>query len=181
MAATDAELVEGALAGAEHAFRELVRRYERPVFGVIVRVVRNPSRAEELAQDTFVKAFRSLHTYDVNRKFAAWLLTIAHHTAIDEVRKHSIDAGELDPQMPDRTQPSPHQSAERAELSAVLGTAIGRLRPEYRELVSLKYEQELEYDEIVEMTGMPIGTVKSSLHRARKELVEHLESLGWRH
>jgi RNA polymerase sigma-70 factor (ECF subfamily) len=181
VAATDGELVEGALAGSEHAFREMVRRYERAVFGVIVRVVRNPSRAEELAQDTFVKAFRALHTYDVNRKFSAWLLTIAHHTAIDEVRKYAIEATELDPQMPDRTQPSPHQSAERAELAAVLRTAIGRLRPEYRELVSLKYEQELEYDEIVEVTGLPIGTVKSSLHRARKELVDHLDDLGWRH
>ena len=63
----------------------------------------------------------------------------------------------------------------------VLRTAIDRLRPEYRELVALKYEQELEYDEIVELTGMPVGTVKSSLHRARKELVDHLEQLGWRH
>jgi RNA polymerase sigma-70 factor (ECF subfamily) len=181
VAATDGELVEGALAGSEHAFRDLVRRHERAVFGVIVRVVRNPSRAEELAQDTFVKAFRALHTYDSNRKFSAWLLTIAHHTAIDEVRKHTIEAGELDPQMPDRAQPTPHQSAERAELAAVLRTAIGRLRPEYRELVSLKYEQELEYEEIVEITGLPMGTVKSSLHRARKELVEHLDELGWRH
>jgi RNA polymerase sigma-70 factor (ECF subfamily) len=183
VAATDGELVEGALAGSEHAFRDLVRRYERAVFGVIVRVVRNPSRAEELAQDTFVKAFRALHTYDATRKFAAWLLTIAHHAAIDEVRKHTIEAeaGELDPHMPDGAQLTPHQSAERAELAAVLRTAIGRLRPEYRELVSLKYEQELEYDEIVEITGLPIGTVKSSLHRARKELVEHLDYLGWRH
>ena len=181
MAATDGELVEEALAGSEHAFRELVRRYERGVFGVIVRVVRDPSRAEELAQDTFVKAFRALHTYDPTRKFPSWLLTIAHHTAIDEVRKHVPETSDLDPQMADHRQPTPHQSAERAELSAVLRTAIGRLRPEYRELVALKYEQELEYDEIVEITGMPVGTVKSSLHRARKELVDHLQQLGWRH
>jgi RNA polymerase sigma-70 factor, ECF subfamily len=180
VAATDGELVEEALAGFEHGFRELVHRYERGVFGVIVRVVRDPSRAEELAQDTFVKAFRALHTYDPARKFPAWLLTIAHRTAIDEVRRHQMHAVELDPQMPDRAQPSPHQSAERAERAAMLRTAIGRLRPEYRELVALKYEQELEYDEIVQITGLPVGTVKSSLHRARKDLVEHLEQLGWR-
>ena len=79
MAATDVELVRGALNGSEHAFRDIVLRYQRPVFGLIARVVRDPGRAEELAQDTFVKAFRALHTYDVQRKFSAWLLTIAHH------------------------------------------------------------------------------------------------------
>jgi RNA polymerase sigma-70 factor, ECF subfamily len=85
VAATDAELVRGALGGSEAAFREIVQRYQRAVFGIIVRVVRDPARAEELAQDTFVRAFRALHTYDVKRRFAAWLLTIAHNVAIDEV------------------------------------------------------------------------------------------------
>src|SRR5712692_7931349 len=84
VAATDAELVHGALAGSERAYRDLVRRYERPVFAVIVRIIRDPSRAEELAQDTFVKAFRALHTYDPRRGFSAWMLAIAHHAAIDE-------------------------------------------------------------------------------------------------
>ena len=70
--------------------------------------------------------------------------------------------------------------AERARTwRSVLQTAIGRLRPEYREIVALRYERELDYDEIAEITGLPMGTVKSSLHRARKELAEHLESLGW--
>lgn len=70
MATTDAELVRGALEGSEPAFRKLVLRYQRPVFGVIARVVRDQARAEELAQDTFVKAFRALHTYDAQRRFA---------------------------------------------------------------------------------------------------------------
>lgn len=180
MAATDVELVEGALGGAEHAFRELVHRYERPVFGVIVRLLGNPSRAEELAQDTFVKAFRALHTYDRARKFSAWLLKIARNVAIDELRRHTLDTTELDPATPDRARPTPLRMAEHGELACALRTAMERLRPEYRELVALKYEQELEYDEIVEITGLPAGTIKSSLHRARKEMAEHLESLGWR-
>src|SRR5438093_13097245 len=87
---TDVDLVNGALAGSERAFRELVQRYERPVFSVILRVVRDPSRAEELAQDTFVKAFLKLETYAPERKFSSWLLAIAHHAAIDEVRRGSI-------------------------------------------------------------------------------------------
>jgi RNA polymerase sigma-70 factor (ECF subfamily) len=189
VAATDAELVRGALAGSEPAFREIVLRYQRPVFGVIVRVVRDHARAEELAQDTFVKAFRALDTYDKKRRFAAWLLTIAHHVAIDEVRKAQHDTVSLDDlneegshrlQIPDAKGPTPAALAERTALASALHTAIGRLRPEYRELVTLKYEQELEYEEIVEITGLPMGTLKSSLHRARKELAEQLESLGWR-
>ena len=188
MAATDAELVRGALDGSEAAFREIVQRYQRPVFGVIVRVVRDQGRAEELAQDTFVKAFRALHTYDPARKFAAWLLTIAHHVAIDEVRKHTLDTVSLEMlteegsrtfEIPDVKAPTPAALAERGELAGALRTAISRLRPEYRELVSLRYEQELDYGDMAEITGLPMGTIKSYLHRARKELEEQMQGLGW--
>jgi RNA polymerase sigma-70 factor (ECF subfamily) len=186
--ATDVELVRGALDGAESAFRELVLRYQRPVFGLIVRMVRDPARAEELAQDTFVKAFRALHTYDVQRKFSAWLLTIAHHVAIDELRKGALATESLDQTTEDgeRTRDfadvraaTPAALAERAELASVLRSAISRLRPDYREVVTLRYEQDLDYEEIATITGQPMGTVKSSLHRARKELAEHLATLGW--
>ena len=188
MPATDVELVRGALDGVESAFREIVLRYQRPIYGLIVRLVRNPARAEELAQDTFVKAYRALHTYDVQRKFSAWLLTIAHHVAIDELRKSSLDTepleqttedGERTREFADTRTPTPAALADRAQLATVLKTAIGRLRPEYREVITLCYERELDYDEIADITGLPMGTVKSSLHRARKELAEHLENLGW--
>lgn len=186
--ATDVELVCGALDGSESAFREIVLRYERPVYGLIVRMVRNPARAEELAQDTFVKAFRALHTYDVQRKFSAWLLTIAHHVAIDELRKAAPAIRSLDEMAESGAQPgeiadtkgsSPAAVAERTALRVALRTAMGRLRPEYRDVVVLRYERELDYDEIAEITGLPMGTIKSALHRARKELAEHLGSLGW--
>ena len=189
MAATDVELVRGALNGSEHAFRDIVLRYQRPVFGLIARVVRDPGRAEELAQDTFVKAFRALHTYDVQRKFSAWLLTIAHHVAIDEVRKGALGTVSFDElsepdgptiQFADTKGASPAAVAERTELASALKIAIGKLRPEYREVVTLRYEQELEYDEIAEITGLPLGTVKSSLFRARKELAAEMEAMGWR-
>jgi RNA polymerase sigma-70 factor, ECF subfamily len=185
---TDVELVRGALEGSESAFREIVMRYQRSVYGLIVRMVRDPSRSEELAQDTFVKAFRALHTYDVGRKFSAWLFTIAHHVAIDELRKGSLKVQSLDEAMgdgapirelADTAVATPAVMLERVELAGALHTAIGRLRPQYREVITLCYERELGYDEIAEITGLPIGTVKSSLHRARKELAKHLEGLGW--
>ena len=188
MPGTDVELVRGALDGTESSFREIVLRYQRPVYGLIVRMVRDPARAEELAQDTFVKAFRALHTYDVQRKFSAWLLTIAHHVAIDELRKGALRTQSLDETNEDGSQArefadtaslTPAALMERTELAAALQTAVGRLRPEYREVITLRYERELDYDEIAELTGLPMGTVKSSLHRARRELAEHMESLGW--
>jgi RNA polymerase sigma-70 factor (ECF subfamily) len=179
VAATDAELVERALDGAEPAYRELVQRYERPVFAVIVRMVRDPARAEELAQDTFVKAFAALHTYDIGRSFSTWLLSIAHHAAVDHLRKRAIDTTEFTDDVADRREPSPETLLERAELATALQDAIGRLRPEYRELIALQYDNELGYAAIAEITGLPVGTVKSYLHRARKELAGHLSTLGW--
>ena len=179
----DADLVSGALAGSERAFQQLVRRYERPVFSVILRIVRDPSRAEELAQDTFVKAFRGLDTYRPERKFSTWLLSIAHHTAIDEVRRGSIQTEQLEEtgrqygslSCDDDT---PYRATERSELRIIVNDAIRRLRPEYAELIALKYEQDLTIEEMAEVTGLPIGTVKSSLHRARKDLADSLRRRG---
>ncbi len=185
MAATDAQLVRGALDGSEAAFHEIVGRYQRAVFGVIARVVRDRARAEELAQDAFVKAFRALHTYDPQRRLATWLLTIAHRVAIDEVRRRvpemvSVDALDADlgsRELRDDVSPTPAALAERAELAEALQAAIARLRPEYRAVMSLRYEQEMDLDEIAGITGLPLGTVKSSLYRARKELAMMLD--GW--
>ena len=186
MAATDTELVHGAIAGSERAFQDLVRRYERSVLALMRRMVRNSSRAEELAQDTFVKAFTRLHTWDAGRRFSTWLLTIARNVAIDELRRRAGEARVFGDSkasdgtdVPDVRTATPIQLAERAELSSVLDRAIGQLRAEHRELVVLRYEHELEIEEIATITGLPAGTVKSSLHRARKELAACLRALGY--
>ena len=188
MPATDVELVRGALAGSEWAFREIVHRYQAPVYRLMVRMMRDPSRAEELAQDTFVKAFRSLHTYDEQRKFHAWLLAIARNVAIDELRRGRLQTLPLEApgadglpvrELLEADGPTPALVVERIELAKALESAIACLRPEYREVVTLRHEQELDYSEIAEITGQPVGTIKSSLHRARKELAEHMERLGW--
>ncbi|HYN22665.1 MAG TPA: sigma-70 family RNA polymerase sigma factor, partial [Thermoanaerobaculia bacterium] len=84
---TDAQLVASALAGSQEAFRELVVRFERPVYSLIARMVQDPAMAEDLAQESFVKAYRSLRTYDASRKLSSWLFKIAHNTAIDYLRK----------------------------------------------------------------------------------------------
>ena len=183
MAATDPDLVRAALGGSEQAFRELVHRYERPVFSVILRVIGDPSRAEELAQDTFVKAFRRLGTYAPERKFASWLMAIAHHTAVDELRRAGVRTQPLEetPQVDIayRDDETPARIAERRELAEVLEAAIRQLRPEYAELIALRYQEGLTIEGIAEVTTLPIGTIKSYLYRARKDLAEYMRARGF--
>jgi RNA polymerase sigma-70 factor, ECF subfamily len=190
MAMTDTELVASALAGSQDAFRELVVRFERPVFSLILRMVQDRATAEDLAQDTFVKAFRNLHTYDPQRKLASWLFKIAHNTTLDHLRRGGLatvplqaagedEGGSLADVLADEATEGPAAAAERHDLARVLDRAIATLRPEYREAVVLRYVEGLSYEEIVEATGQPLGTVKTFLHRARKALAKSLGAAGW--
>jgi RNA polymerase sigma-70 factor (ECF subfamily) len=186
MADTDAELTARILAGSDAAAYELVRRYERPVFNLVVRIVRDAGLAEDLAQDTFLKAFTRLGTYDPSFKFSNWILKIAHNTAIDHVRRGQPPATVLDENDAaggldslKSPAPGPQLLAERRELAHAFDEAIDELRPEYRELVVLRYHEDLGYEEIADILDLPVGTVKSYLHRARAELAETLRRAGW--
>ena len=187
MTATDGDLVVRALGGSESAFRELVRRYQRPLYGVVSRIVSDRGVAEELVQDTFVKAFMALDTYDRQRKFSTWLFRIGHNVTVDYVRRRRIETVSLDdpaeggePREATVTRtPSPDRLAEHAELAAALEAALAEIRVDYRELVILRYQEGLTYEEIASVTDQTAGTVKSSLHRARKELARRLTAAGW--
>lgn len=187
---TDAELVASALRGAQDAFRELVTRFERPVYSLVLRMVQDSRLAEDLAQEVFVKAFRRLDTYDPQWKFSSWLFKIAHNTTIDHLRRGvpetvpletgvDDDRGSLAAILADETVESPQAAAERRDLGLALERAIGRLRPDYREAVLMFYVHGASYQEICEATGLPLGTVKTNLHRARKELAQTMTGLGW--
>jgi RNA polymerase sigma-70 factor (ECF subfamily) len=186
---TDAELVAGALKGAQDAYRELVARFERPVYSLIVRMVQDSGTAEDLAQEVFVKAFRRLGTYDPQWKFSSWLFKIAHNTAIDHLRRgvpetvpleaEADDKGSLSAVLADETVEDPQAAAERRDLGRSLERAISSLRPEYRQAVVMFYAHGASYQDICEVTGLPLGTVKTNLHRARKELAQAMTSLGW--
>jgi RNA polymerase sigma-70 factor (ECF subfamily) len=188
---TDAQLVASALAGSQEAFRELVVRFERPVYSLIARMVQDPATAEDLAQEAFVKAYRSLRTYDASRKLSSWLFKIAHNTAIDHLRKGAPDTvsleatqeeegrGGLAAVLSDSSAEDPAAAAERRDMARSLERAISRLRPEYREAVVLFYVEGASYQEVCEVTGLPLGTVKTNLHRARKELAREMAALGW--
>ncbi|HEV2843682.1 MAG TPA: sigma-70 family RNA polymerase sigma factor, partial [Thermoanaerobaculia bacterium] len=142
---TDAELVASALRGSQDAYRELVKRFERPVYSLVLRMVQDSGTAEDLAQDVFVKAFRRLDTYDPQWKFSSWLFKIAHNTTIDHLRKGTPDTvpleteeddkGSLSSVLPDESVEDPQAAAERRDLGRSLESSIGRLRPEYRQAV----------------------------------------------
>ena len=187
---TDVELVASARAGSQDAFRDLVVRFERPVYSLIVRMVQDPATAEDLAQEAFVKAYRSLHLYDASRKLASWLFKIAHNTTLDFLRKNALDTvsleapdddgrGGLGAVLSDSSVENPAAAAERRDMARSLERAIARLRPEYREAVVMFYLEGASYQEICEISGLPLGTVKTNLHRARKELAQEMTALGY--
>ncbi|HEX4964979.1 MAG TPA: sigma-70 family RNA polymerase sigma factor [Thermoanaerobaculia bacterium] len=186
---TDAELVASTLRGSQDAFRQLVLRFERPVYTLLQRMVQDPAAAEDLAQDVFVKAYRRLDSFDPQWKFSSWLFKIAHNTAIDHLRHGAPETvpletdeegrGGLATVLADGGTEDPQAAAQRRDLARSLERAISRLRPEYRLAVVMFYAQGASYQEICEATGLPLGTVKTNLHRARKELAEAMTSLGW--
>jgi RNA polymerase sigma-70 factor (ECF subfamily) len=189
--AEDAELVRRALRGSQEAFRELVVRFERPVYSLLVRMVQDPMTAEDLAQEVFVKAYRRLSTYDPQWKFSSWLFKIAHNTAIDQLRKGAVETvpleatgeddgrGSLAAVLADDALEDPHAAAERRDLARGLEAAIAKLRPDYRLAVLMFYVNGASYQEICEASGLPLGTVKTNLHRARKEMAHSMTALGW--
>lgn len=190
MARPDEKLVIEALGGSQSAYRELVERYERPVFNLVARMVRDRSMAEDLSQDAFVKAFSRLDTYRPNQgKFSNWILKIAHNTAIDHLRRGGIETIPLDRQEDDEADfhavladpeaLTPLDSAVVSDLAAAMGEAVERLRPEYREVVVLRHQEGMSYDEIADIVEIPLGTVKTYLHRARRELAELMTAAGW--
>lgn len=188
MAKTDPDLVALVLAGSEKASRDLVCRYERPVYNLIVRMVGNPALAEDLAQETFLRMFRGLKSYDPGQKFSNWLFRIAHNLTIDHLRIRRLDTVPLDEDPSGRPadervvsgpEDDPVRALERADLASAIERALAGLRPEYRQLVVLRYMEDLSYEDIVDVTGLPLGTVKSFLHRARAAMAATLGAEGW--
>ena len=166
-----------------------MRRYQRPVISLITRMTGDRALAEDLAQETFVKAFRSLAAFDTTRRLSSWLFRIAHNTAIDAMRRtrppHAALHADLDPehliggaQDEPATPPAP-DPVERRELGDALEAAMSELRPDQRAAIVLRYENGLSFDEIGTVLGVPEVTARSHVHRARKELARLLTASGW--
>ena len=185
----DADVVALAQQGQDAAFRELVRRYERPVFSLISRMVRDRELAEDLAQDTFVKVLNHIDRYRPEFKLSSWLFKIANNVAIDHLRKRQIptismdgspNAGNADAVESTRFEIGDQRESalaemESRELGAAIEKAIATLRPEYRACIMLRHVEDRSYEEIAATLDLPLGTVKTYIHRARHELREALE------
>ena len=187
----DADVVALAQQGRDSAFRELIRRYERPIFSLIYRMVRDRELAEDLAQDTFIKVLNHIDRYSPEFKFSSWLFKIANNVAIDHLRRKKLDTVSMD------GSPHAHSAAEiestqfevaarqesaldemeARELGSAIERAIATLRPEYRSCIMLRHVEGRSYEEIAATLDLPLGTVKTYIHRARHELRKELEHL----
>lgn len=188
---SDQEVVLIARAGREAAYRELIRRYERPVFALLFRMVRDRELAEDLAQETFIKALNAIESYRPEFKFSSWIFKIANNAAIDHLRRRELDTLSLDgsphaetPEQMQATalqigarQESPLDAVEAKELGGAIEQAIAQLRPEYRSCILLRHVEGRAYEEIAEILNLPLGTVKTYIHRARNELRQTLAHL----
>ena len=177
---SDVELITRSISGLEDSFEELVRRYQRPIAGYVFRLIGDYEASLDVTQEVFIKVYNSLERYRSDYKFSTWLYRIAHNAAIDHLRRNSINTQSIETESPDGTYqlqlesplPSPEQNRERSEWKAEIKAVIRLLPSAYRELILLRHSQDLSYDEIAEVTGLPLGTVKNRLFRAREMMRE---------
>ena len=182
----DGELVETAIAGREDSFEELVRRYQRPIAAYVYRMVGDYDAALDLTQEVFIKVYNSLSRYRSEFKFSTWIYKIAHNAAIDHLRRFAVRgqalAGGTDGERGEANIESrrltPEQESEREERRSEIESIVQLLPATYRELIVLRHSHDLSYDEIAEVTGLPLGTVKNRLFRAREAMRDLLIKRG---
>jgi RNA polymerase sigma-70 factor, ECF subfamily len=182
----DGELVKTAIAGREASFEELVRRYQRPIAAYVYRMVGDYDAALDLTQEVFIKVYNSLARYRSEFKFSTWIYKIAHNAAIDHLRRYAVreqtvtsgfDIEHRDTPVEGRRL-TPEQESERKERRSEVEMVVEMLPRAYRELIVLRHSHDLSYDEIAEVTGLPLGTVKNRLFRAREAMRDLLIKRG---
>ena len=183
---SDPELVASAARGLEGSFEELVNRYQRPISAFVYRMVGDYDVALDLTQEIFIKVYASLSRYRPEFKFSTWIYKIAHNAAIDHLRRtssreRSLNAGTSTDnyELPVESEGlTPEQQSEREERRGEIELVVRSLPTAYRELIVLRHSQDLTYEEIVEVTGLPLGTVKNRLFRAREMMRQQFINRG---
>jgi RNA polymerase sigma-70 factor (ECF subfamily) len=182
---TDTELIAECLQGRTEAFGDLVNRYQDRLLGTLVTMLGSIEDARDVAQEAFVQAYQKLESFRGQSQFYSWLFRIALNSSVDHHRRQrrptvSIDAtreqtgAEPTDQHPEI---SPAFGVERTERQALVQLALSKLSPDYRQVLVLKEMEDLKYDEIAELVKIPVGTVRSRIHRGRAELKGILEEL----
>ncbi len=179
----DFKLIDMAVDGDEKAYAKLLQRYRRPVYHVILKMVRNVDDAEDLTIESFGKAFRSLHKFKKDFTFSTWLFRIATNNTIDFIRKKKLNTLSIENTYTDDNGDSvsidvedknlnPQEETIRAQKEQIMQEFVSMLPPKYQKLVRLRYFNELSYEEIAVELEAPLGTVKAQLHRARELLYD---------
>jgi RNA polymerase sigma factor (sigma-70 family) len=176
----DFRLIDMAVGGDDKAYAKLLQRYKRPVYHVILKMVRNVDDAEDLMMESFSKAFRSLHKFKKDFTFSTWLFRIATNNTIDHIRKKKLntlsientytddDGASVSIDIEDKGNLDPQEEAIRMQKEEIMQVFVNMLPPKYQKLVRLRYFHELSYEEIAAEIEAPLGTVKAQLHRARE-------------
>lgn len=181
----DIILIEQALKGEQKAYRELTERHRPAIFHIIYKIVRDRETANDLAQETFMKAFSSLATYRSEYRFSTWLYKIAANCSIDFLRKKRIQALSLDRNLEDESGSRemdvpdysyhPGRDLERKEQRFSIKEAIESLPEKYQEVIIYRHQDDKSYEEIADLLDIPLGTVKARIFRARELLKKKLK------
>jgi RNA polymerase sigma factor (sigma-70 family) len=186
---TDSQMVDRVLSGDTNAFGSIIKNTERMVAQIVFKMIPNPEDRKDMAQDIYLKAFKKLRSFKFESKLSTWIAQIGYNTCLDYLRKKKmILAGNIYEEneggyaMPDMISNKFSGTSEmetdnfmlQKDLSVILKTEIEKLSPVYKMMITLYHNEELSYDEIGQITGMPSGTVKSYLFRARKTLKDSL-------
>jgi RNA polymerase sigma-70 factor (ECF subfamily) len=161
--------------GNRAAFELLFEKYRGPVYGFARRMLGNSASAEDACQETFLRMVTSAGTYEPSARFRAWLFTIARNCCLNMLRRPRVLTLLPESPVPDRRTAAPPVAAARAECDGCLEQAIAELPEAWREAFLLRYRHALEYQEIADVTGQPLGTVKTHIHRARLQLAIALQ------
>jgi len=173
----DAARVRDCLAGDPQAFAALVQQYEKPVYNVALRMLRNPEDARDIAQSVFLKAWQNLSSYDPKYKFYSWIYRMAINESLNILRSHGRDAEPVDERLPAEDAGPADVLAAGQGREAVLA-AVGRLKPEHRSVIVLHYFVDLPYEDIADVLDVDAKTVKSRLYSARQVLKDQLAARG---
>jgi RNA polymerase sigma-70 factor (ECF subfamily) len=162
--------------GDPEAFSHLVEAYQKPVYNLCYRMLGNPGDAEDAAQETFLRAYKNLRRYDRSRSFPTWLLSIAAHYCIDQIRKQRMSVVSMDEfpelDLPDAT-PGPESALSRSEELRKVRAMLETLNPVDRAAVIMYYWYDFSYEEIGKSLSLTQSAVKSRLHRARQDMAMH--------
>lgn len=183
----DLRLIYLARNGDEKAYADLLNRYNDSIYYMLLKMVNNPSDAEDLTIEAFGKAFKSLHLYTPNYAFSTWLFRIATNNCIDFIRKKKSAPSAIEQQQYDHDSPAanlqsdsldPEEKLIKLQKIKHLQNIVSQLKPQYRKLIELRFFKEYSYDEIANELNLPLGTVKAQLFRAKELMFNILNKPG---